>query len=153
MADISHWEKQFVSAFVIESKRERYLTKLKGGKHRKEILNRLNHSLDYDPACATVLDNSLKYPSALLSFLLGHGVDPLDCHFMADGNPLDGNAMRLDRAVSELLDNHWGAIIICPPRPIAVYKQEDIGNLILLSKLSEIPHNKPMHPSGGSAAS
>jgi hypothetical protein len=47
MADISRWEQQFVSMFVIESKRERYLTKLKGRKHRKQILDLLNHSLDY----------------------------------------------------------------------------------------------------------
>lgn len=52
---------------------------------------------------------------------------------MADDSALDGTAMPLDRAVRELLNHPWGALIVCPPKPIAVYKAEDPGDLFLLT--------------------
>lgn len=132
MADVSYWENAFVRSYIVEEKRDRYLAFLKGRKHRRKVLERLNHSLDYDDRLAQSLDNCYSFPDALIEFLLGRGVDHTNCYFMADGNPADGRAMRLDRAVPELLGNHWGGLIICPPKPIAVYKREDIGDLILL---------------------
>ncbi len=132
MADVSHWERAFVNSYVVASKRDRYLSFLNGPKHRQKILDRLNHSLDYVQRFATTLESRFKTADALMQLLAGRGVDPNWCSIMADGNPSDGTSMRLDRAVPELLDNHWGAVIICPPKPIAVYKSEDIGDLILL---------------------
>ena len=132
MADASHWEDAFVRAYIVAEKRDRYLTFLKGPKHRHKILERLNHSLEYDDRHATVLNATHSIPNALTEYLMGRGVDHTMCCLMADGNPADGRSMRLDRAVLELLGNHWGALIICPPTPIAVYKPEDIGDLVLL---------------------
>jgi hypothetical protein len=31
------------------------------------------------------------------------------------------------------LNNHFGALMICPPKPIALYKEEDPSDLILLA--------------------
>jgi hypothetical protein len=132
MAEVSHWENAFVRAYIVAEKRDRYLTFLKGPKHRRKILEQLNHSLDYDNRRARVLDGQFSSPDTLTEFLMGRGVDHMTCCLMADGNPADGRSMRLERAVLELLDNRWGALIICPPIPIAVYKPEGIGDLVLL---------------------
>ena len=32
------------------------------------------------------------------------------------------------------LDSTWSAVLICPPRPIALSKEEDIGRLFLLEE-------------------
>ncbi|NOY29253.1 MAG: hypothetical protein GXP28_03470 [Planctomycetes bacterium] len=133
MAETAHLERSFVHAYIVKSKRERYLSFLNSPKHRKKILDLLNHSLDYDTSCAQKLDGSLKHADALIAMLTERGADPKMCYLMADGNALDGTTMRLDRAVPELLDNYWGALIICPPKPIAVYKPEDIADIVLLS--------------------
>ena len=132
MADVSHWERLFIRAYIVSAKQERYINFLKGPKHRQKILERLNHSLDYDAQHAKTLDAKYNTPIALVEYLLGRGVDHTTCCLMADGNASDGVSMRLDRAVPELLDNHWGALIICPPVPIAVYKAEGIADLVLL---------------------
>ena len=132
MADVPHWEQAFVRAYIVSEKRDRYLNFLKGPKHRQKILERLNHSLDYEAQHATSLDPKYSTPNNLVEYLLGRGVDHTTCCLMADGNPSDGLSMRLDRAVQELLDNQWGALIICPPVPIAVYKAEGIADLMML---------------------
>jgi len=108
MADVSHWEDAFVRAYIVAEKRDRYLTFLKGPKHRRKILERLNHSLDYNDRHATVLDATYSFPNTLTEYLMGRGVDHTACCLMADGNPADGTSMRLNRAVLELLDNYWG---------------------------------------------
>ncbi len=62
MAEVSLWEQAFVRAYIVAEKRDRYLAFLKGRKHRRKILDRLNHSLDYDERYATPLDARYKIP-------------------------------------------------------------------------------------------
>jgi hypothetical protein len=131
MAEVAPWEKQFVHEYIVPEKRDRYLTKLKGPKHRQEILNRLNHLLDYRPETATLLSPQQRTTTGVLDLLRQHYVADT-CHIMADGNPHDGRELRIELAVEELLGNAFGFIMICPPVPIAVYKQEDIGEMFLL---------------------
>ncbi|MBI3828808.1 MAG: hypothetical protein HY291_04785 [Planctomycetes bacterium] len=139
MAEVAYWEKLFVEAYIVKSKRERYLAFLKGRKHRKKILERLNHSLDYDESKACLLDAPYRAVDSLISLLRRHYVADT-CYLVADGNRFDGRELRLELAVPELLQNSWGALIICPLQgkqllgtPIAVYKEEDPGDVILLS--------------------
>lgn len=131
MAEVSYWEKQFVRRFVVSSRQERYLELLKGPKRRAKFLDELNHNLAYDKAKARVLPPQYKEPEALLSLLASMHVGAT-CYLLADGNELDGRELRVELAVPEFLFNHWGAVMICPPKPIAIYKEEDIGDLILM---------------------
>jgi len=48
------------------------------------------------------------------------------------GNDSDGMGMLLENAVQTFLENRWGAVIVCPPVPIAVDKGEDPSELVLL---------------------
>jgi hypothetical protein len=118
---------------VIKSKRDRYLQFLKGPKHRSKVLERLNHAFDYDPACATILSTAERSQEGLLGLLRRHYVADT-CYLMADGNNHDGHSVRLEVGVEKLVGNHWGAILICPPKPIAVYKAEDVGEWVLLEQ-------------------
>ena len=134
MADTSHWEARFVDEFIIASKRERYLGFLKGPKNRKKALERLNHSLDYDPRKSATLP---KDAGRLLAFLIDRDVADT-CHFMADAHRDDGKEMRTKDAVEALVESYFGALMICPYRGshtaiIAVYKPEDPSDLIVLS--------------------
>ena len=54
------------------------------------------------------------------------------CHLMANGNEHDGHELRLEWGVDALLDEHFGAVLICPPKPVAVYKSEEPGQPVLL---------------------
>ena len=131
MANIAFWEKRFVEEYIVPEKRDRYLMKLKGPKHRRDILDRLNHVLDFRPETATALSQHQRTSDALFKLLRSHHVTNT-CYIMADSTPLDGREMRLELAFEELLGHPFGFVLICPPVPIALYKEEDIGQMFLL---------------------
>jgi len=133
MAEVAYWERLLVEKFVIKSKRERYLEFLKGPKNRKKILERLNHAFDYDPKCSIAISASDRSKQGLFMLLRGRYVADT-CFFIADGNGRDGHELRLEDGIDELTGNHWGAILICPPKPIAVYKPENVGEWHLLEQ-------------------
>jgi len=132
MADVAHWERQFVEKYIDPSKVDRYLMKLKGRKHRAEITDRLNHALDYRPEFARLIPSSERNQDMLLELLRKKRTADT-CYIMADGNENDGRELRLELAIEELLGNAFGMVLICPPIPIALYKEEDIGDMLLLS--------------------
>ena len=131
MAKASGWEKRFVRRYIHKPRQERYLAFLGDEKRRPKILNRLSHTLDYDERKATDLDKQQQTRDGLLALLRAENVTP-PCYFMADSNDLDGSELHLETGVDELLFSHFGAVLICPPKPIALYKPEDVGILILL---------------------
>ena len=131
MAEGGYWESEFIRRFIVADKQERYLCLLKGRKHRAKFLDELNHNLAYDKTKATILEEKYKEAQHLLSLLASMYVDAT-CHLVADSNDLDGRSLRNELAAPELLNNHFGALIICSPKPIVIYKEEDIGDLILL---------------------
>ena len=131
MAGVDYWEHQLVTKYVIKPKQERYLTLLKGKKHRQKFLDQLNHKFDLDPRYATELAPAHQSVEGLHSLLRSRYVGST-CYLVADGNENDGREMQLSSGVSTLLGNHWGAILICPPKPIVVYKEEAPGRLVLL---------------------
>jgi len=118
--------------FATKDRQERYLALLKGRKHRSKFLDLLNHDFAYDRAKATILPAAYKEPEPLISLLAANYVNPT-CHLIADSNEFDGKELRIEFAVSEFLNNCFGALMICPPKPIVLYKDEDPGDLILLA--------------------
>ena len=131
MPDVAPWERKFVECYIKRSRVDRYLMKLKGRKRRREILDRLNHSLDYRSELATSIPSPERSPKRLLDLLRAERVADT-CHVIADGNANDGRELRIERAVEELFGNFFGMVLICPPIPIALYKEEDIGAMLIL---------------------
>lgn len=131
MADVAFWERKFVELYVVGDKRERYLSFLKGRKHRKKVLERLNHNLDFNQAVATEIPGAERTAGALAELLRRNHVNST-CYLMADGCQADGRELRVELALAEFLSNFWGSVLICPPKPIALYKEEDIGSMYLL---------------------
>ena len=130
MADVDFWERRFVEAYVERSTRGRYLEMLKGPKRRQKVLDRLNHNPGFDFSKARDLGS---IDADGLTALLGSlRVEPTG-FLMADGSELDGRELRIELAVQELVGTHWGAVLICPPKPIAVYREEAPGSFYLFS--------------------
>jgi len=136
MAEVDFWERKFIELYILPARRRRYLEFLKGRRHREKVLERLNHTLDFDPEKAVEVPGAGADEDGLYSLLASFHVEGT-CHLMGDGNPLDGHELRIDRAVPELLRSHWGIVLICPPRPIALYKEESPGRLLLLADRRE----------------
>ena len=122
-ADETNWEARFIAEFIDRTKRDRIHSLLKKRKTRKKFIDRLNHALDYDRSRAKQLDPALKNADALIEFLLQKEVDPEICCLIADSSKNDGKTLTLAFTVGELLNNHWGAVIVCPPQPIELYER------------------------------
>ena len=130
MSHNEEWEEKFVRAYIVKSKRERYLSFLKSSKHRHKILARLAHALDYETSASRNLDS--QFDANVIETLKSLGVSDR-CYLIANGSQLDGKELPLADGVGELTFCDFGAVLICPPKPVAVYNPEDIKRLILLS--------------------
>ena len=133
MADVGYWEEQFIRMYAAKAKQVRYLSLLKGPKHRRKFLECLNHTFDFDSKWAVTLAHDDQSEPGLLRLLRTRHVAET-CFVMADGNSSDRCELRLEVGIHELCRNWWGTVIICPPIPIAVYKPEVPGQPVLLER-------------------
>lgn len=110
MADIGTWESRFVDAYIMRSKRERYLSFLRAPRRRKEILNRLNHTFDYDPNRATRLEPPLIFAEPLIALLRERGADETSVYMLALSGD-DAATPLSSRECHELLwtDESWSS--------------------------------------------
>jgi hypothetical protein len=121
--------------------------KLRGRKHRKEINDRLNHSLDYRNVLATAIPPGQRTRKRILEMLKAERVAD-SCHVMADGNENDGKEPAIEHAVDELFGTAFEIVLICPPIPMALYKEEAIGDMLLLKpvRTSQVARDQPVRP-------
>lgn len=89
-------EEAFVNAFIIRKKRSRYLQLLSNPKHRHEILDRLNHALDFAPTFATLLPPEQRSVEQVEKLLRQKAAEAT-CHIIADTGDIDGQDLPLQR--------------------------------------------------------
>ncbi|MEO0557333.1 MAG: hypothetical protein AAF170_04025 [Bacteroidota bacterium] len=130
MAEVAPWERRFVELYVDRTAQDRALSLLKGRKHRTKWLNQLNHSPAFNFSKARDLGPT--DAQGLLSLLASLYVHPTG-YLIADASTLDGKELRIELAVEELLRTRWGAVLICPPKPIAIYREESPGAFYLFT--------------------
>ena len=66
-------ETEFVEAFIIPEKRERYVAFLRSPKRRAKFLRELHHFGDFDPVCVVPLVGASDSTDGLLSELRRRG--------------------------------------------------------------------------------
>jgi hypothetical protein len=132
VTNYSYWEQRFVKRYIQNVRQERYLTFLTNEKRRYKILHRLAHQLDYDRSKATSLHKQYHFSGRLFDLLKDQGISQV-CYLMSASSDLDGSELDIETGIWELQGSQFGALLIFPPRPIALYKPEDIGYLILLN--------------------
>ena len=126
------WEGRFIDAFVRKSKRPRYKKLLSKPQSRSKILDRLNHGADLDLDRAIELVGDQKSPGGLVRVLSKHKTDDR-CWLMSDETELDGRLLPIRQAAELTAGAFFGTVMICPPRPIAVYRPEaSEGGLFLI---------------------
>ncbi len=118
--DRSLWEVKFVDAFVLKQKRSRYKALLSNPRKRNKILDRLNHNADLDFGKAIEIEPLI---TTLNGALEGYRVGD-HCWMISDHSELDGQLLPTSQAIELMIDATWGTIMICPPKPIAVFREE-----------------------------
>jgi len=123
--ELNEQEGSFVRAFIVKDKQERYLQFLASPKRRREILDRFNHVLDFDPKFATLVPKELRTADKLIQ-LLGQRGAAETCHVMADTLDIDGEDSPLREALAEVIAHDFGSVLCCLPGRLAFHKAEAI---------------------------
>ncbi len=123
MSDQRTWEKRFVNAFVLNIRRPRYKTCLPDRSMRSGVLDRLNHCTDFDPNYLTRLTGHSASADGLQEILAAEDVADL-CWLMSGDAALDGRNCPVAEGTQLVANADWGTVMICPPRPIGIYRPE-----------------------------
>jgi|SRR5579871_2142987 len=119
-------EAAFVESFIISEKRERYKALLANPKKRQDILERLNHTLDFIPALAQEVLPAQRHTASLVALLKQHGVKATqNVYILSDVQELDGISLPLMEALDAVHKGMFGSIICCIAGELAYYKPED----------------------------
>ena len=123
MSDQRHWEKKFVDRYVVNIRRPRYKTCLPSEGNRWSALRRLDHCDDFDPRRMSKLQGDAVFAEGLRELLESEGVND-ECWLMSADDEIDGRNCSLVEGVELVTVADSGTVLICPPRPIAVYRPE-----------------------------
>ncbi len=123
--EFGNQEAAFVKAFIVKDRQERYLQLLANPKRRREILDRFNHNLDFDPKYAAVVPKELRTADQLAHLLKARGAGET-CHVIADSLNCDGQDMPLRDALAEVIAHDFGSVLYCVPGRLAFHKAEVI---------------------------
>ena len=140
--ELNEQEAAFVKAFIVKDKQERYLQFLASPKRRREILDRFNHVLDFDPKFAALVPKELRTADKLAQLLRRHGA-PETCHVMADSLDIDGEDVPLRDALAEVIAHDFGSVLCCLPGSLAFHKAEIIEQAWYIFERMKKPAKQP----------
>ncbi len=129
-------EAAFVKAFISPNRQDRYLSFLANPKKRDEILNRLNHVLDFLPEYATKVPGNQNSEEGVFEILCNHGMKEANLvYLISDIRDLNGLHLPLRQAVEKTMGAYFGTVICCIPGKLAYYRPEAPGSGYVFEKL------------------
>jgi hypothetical protein len=124
-------ETEFVEAFVVPQKRERYVEFLQSPKRRSKLLAELYHFTDFNPAYLVPLAGSIDSADGVISELRKRGA-PANCQVISTQPELDGTAASLSDVIHKVFAFAEGTIVICGPGKLGYYEGEAPKNRFIL---------------------
>ena len=113
-------ESKVIENFVIESKRDRYLTFVKKSKTRKKFINELAHfSSQLDR-----FDEIKKNEWNVINQKLDRLNKITDCYVISENREIDGKRMKVDQALSETIGMGMGTLIVFGNAEVVFYEGE-----------------------------
>jgi hypothetical protein len=128
MIDMDH-EESIVRAFILPTRRERYLEFLKSPKNRLKFRRELAHFKALNPKYIVEIVPSHQNPSSLVNILTSKGA-PRTCWVMSENSRIDGQELDLEEALEETIGYGMGTFISCVPGKLAFFENEDVRCLL-----------------------
>jgi hypothetical protein len=116
-------ESEFVRAFVIRERHERYLSRLASAKHRHALLDRLNHRFMGDLDARWVVQGKRRWPA-----------DQDLCYLIAYESTYDQRFVSLAEAEEAMSNALFGIVASFIPGKLACYKDEAPANVVWLQR-------------------
>lgn len=125
-------EAALIRAFILPSRRDRFLKLLSSPKSRGKLLSQLPHLYDLEPRFAPRLPPSDQTVDRIYRLLRGKGA-PETCYVMGLGG-LDGREVYLREALEEIVHVSFGNFISCIPGTLGYFGGEDPGERYILER-------------------
>jgi hypothetical protein len=122
-------EEEVVKAFILPSRRNRYLEFLTTPKKRAKFIAQLSHFKHLNPKFALSISGRETNSASLLKLLAAKGAGS-KCWVISENSQLDAREMNLEAALKETIGYGMGTIISCIPGKLAYFEDED-GRYIL----------------------
>jgi hypothetical protein len=113
-------ESKVIENFVIESKRDRYLTFVKKPKTRKKFINELAHFSSQLDRFEEIKKNEWNVINQKLDRLN----EIADCYVISENREIDGKRMKVDQALSETIGMGMGTLIVFGNAEVVFYEGE-----------------------------
>lgn len=127
-------EKQIIEAFVVPSKRARFLEGLANPKKRPKTLDRLYHHIDdLDSRYRWQVPSGEQSSAEILANLKARGA-PDECYIVSCWDKFDQQTMPLRDALEGVVGYGMGTIISCIPGRLAYYEAEEPGQRFILER-------------------
>jgi hypothetical protein len=117
-------DQETARAFILPTKRERYLGFLSNKKGRTKFRLELAHFKSLNPMYIVPILPSHQNPSSIAKILAAKGAGS-KCWVMSEDPQFDGQEMELDAALRETIGRGMGTIISCIPGKLAYFEDED----------------------------
>lgn len=117
-------EKEVVRAFIVPTKRHRYLDFVSTPRKRNKLIRELAHFKDIDPRYKKFLPPSRQHPADIATMLTSKGA-PLFCWVISEYSEIDAREMLLADALQETVGRQMGTIISCVPGRLGFIETED----------------------------
>jgi hypothetical protein len=122
-------EEATIRAFILPTKRDRYLEFLNSPKGRAKFVAELAHFKHLNPKFAFTIPGIQSNPVSLQQLLVAKGAGP-KCWVISENRELDGREMDLEKALKETIGRQMGTFISCVPGKLAYFEDED-GQFLL----------------------
>lgn len=121
-----------VSAFVVHSKRQRYLKLLESKRGIEKVRRQLAHFRDFDARFMFTVEPSNQTVAGIERLLLDLGAR--HCTVFSESATLDASDIPLRAALEKVIGSGLASILSCKPGILAYYEGEEPGERFILRK-------------------
>ena len=128
-------EEELIKAFIMPTKRQRYLDFVSKPKTRQKFLLELAHFNSRDPRYLLTIPPGKQHPKDIAQILTQKGAPAL-CWVTSEDSRLDDKEMPLAEALHDVVGRQMGTFLSCIPGRLAYFEGEDMGARWILERRS-----------------
>ncbi len=127
-------EEEFIKAFVIADKKERYLGFIRNPKSRCKFIAQLDHFNDLAINYVSSIPNNRQTLTEIKKLLIQKGA-VASCYVISSNHRIDGQRLDLKEALTETIGSSFGTLLSCIPGRLVYVEQEGFNKRYILYKI------------------
>ena len=126
-------EEELIKAFIMPTKRQRYLDFVSKPKTRQKFLLELAHFNSLDRRYLLTIPPNDQHPKNMARLLTQKGAPP-SCWITSEDRRLDGKELPLLETLEQVVGAQMGTFLSCIPGKLAYFEGEAMGSRWILER-------------------